>query len=56
MDGHGISGLPVHDSLIVPMRYEETARQVLTAQFSRVVGVPPRMKVNRPVDGHQNSL
>lgn len=40
----GILALPVHDSLIVPVRAEEAARQAITAGYSAVCNLQPRIK------------
>lgn len=56
MEDHGVPSLPVHDSLIVPATEEETAKRVLTAQFTRVVGIVPQLRVNRPWVAHQTGL
>ena len=44
----GIPGLPVHDSLIVRNTDETVATEALTSAFGEVVGISPRLKVNRP--------
>ena len=45
--GRGYPALPVHDSLIVPESAEAFAREDLTGAFKVLVGVEPRLKVNR---------
>ncbi|MDJ0390278.1 hypothetical protein QMO56_19375 [Roseomonas sp. E05] len=40
----GILALPVHDSLIVPVRAEQAARQAITAGYSAVCNLQPRIK------------
>jgi len=42
---HGVPGLPVHDSIIVPASRQELARLVLSEAFEHEVGVRPHLKV-----------
>lgn len=39
-----VLALPVHDSLIVPVRAETAARQAITAGYQAVCGVTPRLR------------
>jgi hypothetical protein len=45
--GRGYPALPVHDSLIVPESAEAFAREGLTGAFKGLVGLVPKLKVNR---------
>lgn len=40
---HGVPALPVHDSIIVPISKEGLAKTVLTANFTKHVGVEPAL-------------
>jgi len=42
---HNIPALPVHDSLIVPRSKEVTAWKVLNEQFTKIIGVEPKLNV-----------
>jgi len=47
---HGVPSLPVYDALIVPLKREKIAREVLSEQFHVETGVLPRLDVNNPWD------
>lgn len=38
---YGVAAMPVHDSIIIPVRYKALAMKVLSEKFALVVGVPP---------------
>jgi hypothetical protein len=42
---HNIPAAPVHDSLIVPRSKELTAWKVLNEQFTKIIGVEPKLNV-----------
>jgi hypothetical protein len=45
---HNIPAAPVHDSLIVPRSKEVIAWKILNEQFTKIIGVEPKLKV-RPL-------
>ena len=45
---YNVPAMPVHDSLIVPRSKEATAERVLNEQFTKIIGVKPKLKV-RPL-------
>lgn len=42
---HGVTGLPIHDSLIVAQRHQELAEQALKEAYQRRLGFSPVIKV-----------
>jgi hypothetical protein len=42
---HNVPSAPVHDSLIVPRSKEEIAERILDEQFTLIVGVKPKLKI-----------
>ena len=42
---HNIPAAPVHDSLIVPRSKEEIAYRILDEQFTKIIGVVPKLKL-----------
>jgi len=39
---HGILGLSVYDSVIVPEQHESFTREVMTEEYQKVMGFKPR--------------
>ena len=44
---HNIPAAPVHDSLLVPRSKEVIAWKILNEQFTKIIGVEPKLKVLR---------
>ena len=42
---HGVGVLPIHDSIIVPLKHKEQAEQIYRQAFYDQVGVWPMLKV-----------
>ncbi len=43
---HNIPAAPVHDSLIVPRSKEVVAHRILDEQFTKIIGVVPKLKLS----------
>jgi hypothetical protein len=43
---HNIPAVPVHDSLIVPRSKEVTAYRILDEQFTKIIGMVPKLKLS----------
>ncbi len=50
MTRKGIPALPVHDSVICPVRHEDYLRQVMVEEYEKVMGFEPVIGLKRPAN------